>query len=233
MALVDDWQRIERGLPSDWLDARLRFTIADLAQRPRAAALLAPLQPLELETGALTLRVGTARQRAGQSTRCGGRSPVSTPSSIDGRLDLIVYQNRPEAAAAAPAPPAHLPESWDAALAALPADWSDLLGEITLASSDYLDQAALHLAPLNPRRAGTSLRLQFRSASRFGYGASAGMVRRCFERCDADNIRGRVEVLRVLSDTDPVGNAGPGLADRRPDGLDAFGERDAPPSGSG
>ena len=208
MALVDDWQRIERGLPSDWLDARLRFTIADLAQRPRAAALLAPLQPLELETGALTLRVGRRGNAPGSDALRRALARLDT-EYIDGRLDLIVYQNRPEAAAAAPAPPAHLPESWDAALAALPADWSDLLGEITLASSDYLDQAALHLAPLNPRRAGTSLRLQFRSASRFGYGASAGMVRRCFERCDADNIRGRVEVLRVLSDTDPVGTQGP------------------------
>jgi hypothetical protein len=120
-----------------------------------------------------------------------------------------VYQNRPGAAAAAPLPPDHLPVSWDAALAALPADWSDLLGEITLASSDYVDRAALHMAPLNPRRVEASLRFQFRSASRFGYGASPGMVRRCFERCDADSIRGGVEVLRVLSDTDPVGTQGP------------------------
>jgi hypothetical protein len=110
---------------------------------------------------------------------------------------------------AAPAPAAHLPGSWDAALASLPADWSDLLGEIELDSSDYVDRAALHLAPLNPRRVGTSLRMQFRSARRFGYGASAGMVRRCLERCDADGIRGRVEVLRVLSDTNPVGTQGP------------------------
>ena len=35
------------------------------------------------------------------------------------------------------------------------------------------------------------------------------MVRRCLERCDDDNIRGRVEVLRVLSDTHPVGTQGP------------------------
>jgi hypothetical protein len=208
MALVDDWQRIERNLPADWLETRLRFTIADLAQRPRAAALLAPLQPVELETGALTLRVGRRGNAPGSEAlrRALGRLDKE---HIDGRLDLIVYLNRPDPVAAAPAPPDHLPASWDEALAALPADWSDLLGEITLASSDYLERAALHLAPLNPTRQDLSMRLQFRSASRFGYGASPGMVRRCFERCDADNIRGRVEVLRVLSDTNPVGTQGP------------------------
>jgi hypothetical protein len=208
MALVDDWQRIERALPSDWLETRLRFTIADLAQRPRAATLLAPLQPLELETGALTLRVGRRGNGPGSEALRRALRRLDD-EQIHGRLDLIVYQNRPEAASAASVPPDHLPVSWDAALAALPADWSDVLGEITLASSDYVDRAALHLAPLNPRRVGASLRFQFRSASRFGYGASPGMVRRCFERCDADNIRGRVEVLRVLSDTDPVGTQGP------------------------
>jgi len=208
MALVDDWQRIERALPSDWLETRLRFTIADLGERPRAAALLAPLQPVELETGALTLRVGRRGDVPGSEALRRALRRLDN-ESIHGRLDLIVYQNRPEAAASAPLQPTHLPASWDAALATLPADWSDLLGEITLASSDYVDRAALHLAPLNPRRVGTSLRLQFRSASRFGYGASPGMVRRSLERCDADNIRGRVEVLRVLSDTDPVGTQGP------------------------
>jgi hypothetical protein len=53
------------------------------------------------------------------------------------------------------------------------------------------------------------MRLQFRSARRFGYGASPGMVRRCLERCDAAGITGSVEVLRVLSDTRPVGTQGP------------------------
>ena len=35
------------------------------------------------------------------------------------------------------------------------------------------------------------------------------MVRRCFERCDAEGIRGRVKVLRVLSDTYLVATQGP------------------------
>src|SRR5262249_59689157 len=112
-------------------------------------------QPLELETGALTRRVGRRGNAPGSEAlrRALGRLDSE---HIHGRLDLIVYQNRPEATAAAPVPPTQLPASWDAALATLPADWSDLLGEITLAPSDYVDRAALHLAPLNPPREGTS-----------------------------------------------------------------------------
>ena len=53
------------------------------------------------------------------------------------------------------------------------------------------------------------MQLQFRCARRFGYGASPGMVRRSLERCDEAGITGRVEVLRVLSDTRPVGTQGP------------------------
>jgi hypothetical protein len=35
------------------------------------------------------------------------------------------------------------------------------------------------------------------------------MARRCLERCDAEEIRGSVEVLRVLSDTHLVATQGP------------------------
>ena len=102
-----------------------------------------------------------------------------------------------------------LPESWAAALATLPADWSDLLGEIELGSSDYLERAALYLSPINPRRDGARFALRFRCARKAGYGASPGMVRRCLERCDENDIVGAVDVLRVLSDTHPVQTQGP------------------------
>src|SRR5262249_29647417 len=101
------------------------------------------------------------------------------------------------------------PAAWDAVVASLPADWSDLLGEIELDSSDYIEPAVLHLAPVNPRRVGNTLRLQFRSAQRFGYGASPGMVRRSLQRCDGAGMTGRGEVLRVLADTHPAGTQGP------------------------
>ena len=102
-----------------------------------------------------------------------------------------------------------LAESWDAALATIPSDWSDLVGEIDLISSDYLDQAALQLAPINPRLTPPGTVLRFRCASKFGYGATPGMVRRCLERCDAKGIRGSVRITRALSDSKPVGTQGP------------------------
>jgi len=188
-------------LADDWSEARIRVVLADAGRSGRAAQLLAPLQPVLAGEGTLTVRV------------------VGHPDTVKrllGRLDderirgsLEVVSSDPIVEPPPETPPATLRESWQAALATLPADWSDLLGELELDSSDYVEPAALHLAPINPRRVGTSLRMQFRSASRFGYGASPGMVRRCCERCEADNIRGRVEVLRVLSDTNPVGTQGP------------------------
>jgi hypothetical protein len=35
------------------------------------------------------------------------------------------------------------------------------------------------------------------------------MAARCFGRCDEEGITGHVEILRVLSDTHPVGTQGP------------------------
>ena len=35
------------------------------------------------------------------------------------------------------------------------------------------------------------------------------MARRCLERCDEEDIRGSVAILRVLSDTHLVGTQGP------------------------
>ena len=59
----------------------------------------------------------------------------------------------------------------------------------------------------NPRRDGK--RAAFRVARRAGYGVSPEMARRCLERCDAEQIRGSVRVLHVLSDTKLVATQGP------------------------
>ena len=70
-------------------------------------------------------------------------------------------------------------------------------------------RAALLLAPLNPARYGGPATLRFRCAHHFGYGVSPKMAARCFERCDAEGITGSVEILHVLSDTNPVSTQGP------------------------
>ena len=76
-------------------------------------------------------------------------------------------------------------------------------------STDWLDRAALLMAPVNPARYGGEPGFRFRVARTFGYGASAEMTRRCLERVDDEGIRGVLRILRVLSDTDPVSTQGP------------------------
>jgi hypothetical protein len=207
MALAKDWQDLEASLPDRWVEARIGLALEESRDSERVLALLAPLQPVRTSPGSASLRV----VRGGS----GGPSPESLRRALQrldserlhGRLELIAADELPLEEAAETEH--RLPQAWDAALAALPADWSDLLGEIELDSSDFVEPGALNLAPINPRRVDATMRLQFRSARRFGYGASPGMVRRCLERCDAAGITGRVEVLRVLSDTRPVGTQGP------------------------
>ena len=99
--------------------------------------------------------------------------------------------------------------AWDEAVAALPADWSDVYAEIHLTSSDNLDPAALELAPVNPSRFGRSSSFRFRCARSFGYGAAPEMVRRSLARLDERLIAGHLEILWALSDTRPVGTQGP------------------------
>ena len=102
-----------------------------------------------------------------------------------------------------------LVDSWDAAVATLPADWSDLYGEIELDSTDFVEPAAVFCIQMNPRRDGTRAAFNFRAARLAGYGVSPQMARRCLERCDENGIRGSVKVLRVLSDTHLVATQGP------------------------
>jgi hypothetical protein len=111
---------------------------------------------------------------------------------------------------AAEAPNVPLAELWAAQVAKLPADWSDALVELELADATTLDHTALHLAPINPRLdAENPSLLRFRAARSAGYGASAGMVGRCLERCDGEGIRGTVRIDRSLSGSVSVGTQGP------------------------
>ena len=110
---------------------------------------------------------------------------------------------------AAPEAPTALADAWDGLMRRLPADWSDLYAEVELDSTDYLERGALLLAPVNPARYGGPSSFRFRSASRKGYGVAPGMARRALERLDGEGLSGRVRVLRVLSDTNPVSTQGP------------------------
>jgi hypothetical protein len=201
VSLVEDWRDAEQELPDGWGEALVEVSIADEADAERAAALLGPLQPHRSGPG--TSRVSVRANSVAPFVRLIGRVDAE---DVAASLRLVSS----EAALLAERPvEATLPASWQAALATLPPDWSALYGEIDLISSDYIDQAALQLAPINPRRAAGTNAFRFRCAARFGYGASPGMVARCLERCDEKGIRGVVRILRALSETDAVGTQGP------------------------
>ncbi len=127
-------------------------------------------------------------------------------AGITGTLELAAVQSVAESAAPAGGGVA---AAWDAEVAALPADWSDVYAEVELTSSDHIEPAALRLSPLNPTRPGTRPVLRFRGARKFGYGGSPEMTRRCLERLDEAGIRGTLRILHVLSDTYPVKTQGP------------------------
>ena len=204
MGLVDQWTGIEQGLDPKWRDARLDLVVDDDAQLSRASALLAPASPGRTGNA---IRFTTARG----GTMVGPEAVRRMLKRIDderigGTLTLV------STGEAAPEPVitrASLAAEWDAALAVLPSDWSDLLCELELTSSDHVERGALLLAPLNPIQGTGRPGFRFRCAHTFGYGASSGMVRRCLARLDEERIPGEVRVLRAMSDTHPVGTQGP------------------------
>lgn len=204
MKLVAQWRRIESELPPAWQEARLSLTIGDESKLARAAALLGPANPGR-SSSALLFEASRSGEGVGPDAarrlleRLDGERVVGT-------LTLVATSEEaaPELAIAAT-----LAAAWETALATLPADWSDLLCELEVVSTDYLQRTALLLSPLNPTRDPAKVAFRFRVARRFGYGASPQMVRRCLERVDEDGIRGRVSILRALSDTHNVATQGP------------------------
>jgi hypothetical protein len=208
MTLVEQWRELQQQFPEHWSEARLALAVPDEAGRRRAAALLAP-------AGAARhgdeLRFTAARLDGGAMPEAVRRLLARLDREGVGGELLLVRVAEGSGDGTAAHPPRHLPlaAAWDEAVKALPTDWTDVHAEVELRSSDYLERAALLMAPLNPLRDGTRVALRFRAARRFGYGASDGMTRRCLERCDHEGIVGAVGILRVLCDVDPVGTQGP------------------------
>jgi hypothetical protein len=202
VSLVAQWEHIQSSLPEDWADANLALRAG--VHAGRSAALLAPLAPGRAGD---ELRFHASRRGTGPSPAAVTRSLARLDEEgIGGHVLLLGVATGDEAQVPARASVA---EAWDAAVATLPPDWSDVYGEIRLTSSDHLEPAAIALAPLNPARYGGPLGFRFRCARRFGYGASPGMVRRCLARLDERDIPSTVSVLRALSETKPVGTQGP------------------------
>jgi len=222
MRAVDQWRLIQADLPDDWEEARLSFVVETSAQASEAAGVLGPLGPG---------RAGDEIRFQVRSSGSGGPQALTNllrrmdRKRLWGTLTLRDATERttpttePEADATAARPSAPRPRTaergqslvsqWDALVATLPPDWSDLLCRLEVDSSDYLATAALLGAPLNPARIPGETALRFRVSGKQGYGASPPMARRCFERMDGARVTGGLDVLTELSDTMNVATQGP------------------------
>ena len=204
LRLVAQLSELERGLVGEWAELRFQLTVDAEPRAERAAALLAPANPGRLGK---VIRLTVDRRGPGIAPEALRRLLKRLDDEgITGTLALKGVQK---------APPEELRTKetlraqWDLRLAAVPPDWSDIYAQVRLDSTDYLERGALLLAPVNPAQYGGPAALRFRSAQHFGYGVSPGMAARCFERCDEEGITGEVEILYVLSDTNPIATQGP------------------------
>jgi hypothetical protein len=205
VSLVGQWRALQAELPDGWTTAGLRLDLSGPEAADRAAALLGPAQPYRAEPTVLRFSVALD----GSATGPHGISRLLARvdgARLRGRLQLAGSRKAP---ARVERQITTLAESWDTAVAGLPADWSDLFCEFDLVSSNDVERAAVLCIQLNPRRDGQRAAMRFRVAQTAGYGAAPGMVRRCFERCDDESIRGSVQVLRALSDSHLVATQGP------------------------
>jgi hypothetical protein len=204
MSLVGQWQAIQRDLPEGWDEARIRLDLAEEGDSERAAALLGPANPGR-RGPVISFTVARGHWPSPElTTRLLG---LLDGERIKGELH-VVTSTEAEPAPAQTEQRAFM-AAWEDELAVLPSDWSDLYAQVELDSSDYLDRAALLLAPLNPSRYGDTAGFRFRAARQFGYGASGQMAQRCLERLDEEGVRGSIHVLWALSDTRPVQTQGP------------------------
>ena len=206
MRAADQWAQIEGALGADWAEAQLSFTPE--GSTSEAAAVLGPVQPVRVgdELRFHLTRVDGGAERARNTLRRLDRK------RIWGTLALIDAVADPAPATDATAPQTagrSLVDAWDGALSSLPPDWSDLLCELELDSSDHVPRAALLGAPLNPSRVPGATSLRFRVSGKQGYGVSPQMARRCFERMHAEGITGRIAILHALSDTENADTQGP------------------------
>lgn len=205
MRIAEQYRELESRLPADWAEARLVLNVEDASRAERAASLLTPFAPGRVG-GQVRFSVARRGGRRDQARRLLERLDRE---GIAGTLELVTSSLDAPAVAADSRvgwPPAA--EQWDAALTALPEDWTDIYAQVELASSDFLEPGALLMGPVNPARYDDSVGFRFR-VGKYGYGAAPGMARRCLERLDEAGIGARFEILHALSDTKPVLTQGP------------------------
>lgn len=207
MRAADQWAQIEDGLDPSWSEIRLSFTPEGPPET--AAAALGPMQPVRIgeELRFHAIRADGGAERTRNTLRALDRKRIwGTVALLDVSAEAAPA---PTATGEAPVAQVGLADAWDAALATLPPDWSDVLCELELDSSDHVPRAALLGAPMNPTRVPGETALRFRASGKRGYGVSSQMARRCFERMDAEGITGGIRVIYDLSDSENADTQGP------------------------
>jgi hypothetical protein len=204
LRLVEQFNELESDLIDDWAELRFQLRVDDEFRAERAVALLAPANP-----GRLDRIIRFAVDRRGPGIGPEALRRLLKRLDDEGTAGALKLQSVQKAVPEELRRKETLRAQWELRLAAVPPDWSDIYAQVRLDSTDYLERAALLLAPINPGRHGGPAALRFRSAQHFGYGVAPGMAARCFERCDEEGITGEVEILYVLSDTNPEATQGP------------------------
>ena len=137
MKLAAKWRSIEADLPADWADARLELAVGNDAQLARAAALLGPANPGRKGS---TLVFQASRRGVGIGPDAVERLLARLDTSgIRGTLTPL------DSTAAEPVAPLErlsLADGWDAELAALPPDWSDVYAELAAKFPAFVDVLA-------------------------------------------------------------------------------------------
>jgi hypothetical protein len=202
VSVAEQWNAVGSNLPDGWAKATLRLELGDEGAADRAAASLGPAGPYRAAPTVLLLTIA----RDGSATSPGSLARLLRRVP-DGTLSVSGSQGAVERVETR----THFPltSGWDAALAGLPADWSDVYAEIQLTSTDFVERASVLCIQCNPRRDGQRAAFRFRCARTKGYGVAPEMARRCFERCDAEGITGTVTILRVISGSRHVATQGP------------------------
>ena len=222
MKLVDQWSAIEAGLPGrlGGRAAHAHDRAGRAICRGRTGARLDQRRQGRLDA---RLRRQPRRRSSGAAGGERGSSSASTTSGPG------AGSSRSRVAAAIAAPASTRPvagagrcsvaASWDAALAPLPSDWTDLLCELEIDSSTLLDRTALLCAPLNPTRDGDALAFTFRCS-----GAPATASRARWR--DAASSASTTTAITARHARSPCAlrhgqrrHPGPGLARRRQNAL--------------
>ena len=211
MSVARQWKVIGSELPDSWARASLRLELHDRAAADQAAATLGPTGPYRVSPTILQFSVARDGSALGPQgiTRLLARIPKGT-------LTLSNSQASPELDEREIT---SLVEGWDAALAGLPSDWSDLYAEIEFTSSDYIEPAAVLCIQMNPRRDGTRAAFNFRAGRQAGYGVAPGNgapLLRALRREGDPRLDQRAARAQRHA---PRRDAGPRLALRRQDAL--------------